>query len=117
MPQNSDDNTIEPTVDPRACPKCLKFPCACPGGGGDDDVNTYKQPDFGRSEKLVHGLSRAELTCSWVKELSNTPSRGVCFDVRAAELEQVSQDDRVKGDAEDADDVVESSAISSLPSP
>lgn len=28
--------------DPRACPKCHKFPCACPGGGSGDE-NTHEE--------------------------------------------------------------------------
>lgn len=37
--------------DPRACPKCLKFPCRCPGGGaGDENTDEETSSDDSRNE-------------------------------------------------------------------
>lgn len=111
MPQNDDEKRHEPEVDPRACPKCLKFPCACPGSadgeGNETDAeeagseNDSNQSNFGRIDRLALGMSRAQLTCSWVRELTDASNRGAIVDVRSPEIGQALRNNFANREVED----------------
>ena len=46
------DNKLDNKPDPRACPKCHKFPCSCPSSGsGSDDEN--KEKEINSAEGLI----------------------------------------------------------------